>query len=228
MSLWFRRSQKCVLQGDTNVGTGTLALRASAEAYEMSTYRLDKLLAPRAIALIGASPRPASVGRMILKNLRDAGFEGPVELVNPNYPEIDGIRAVRDVSELPAAPDLAIVAAPPPAVPEIIATAAAKGGQAAIIITAGLGHGPGSLAAAARQAARAHGHAARRPQLPGGAGAPRQAQCELRRAHAAQRRPRSDLAIRRHRGRPGRMGGCASGRIFRGRLARRPDRRRFR
>src|SRR5262245_48311248 len=123
----------------------------------MSTYHLDKLLAPRTIALVGASPRPASVGRMILKNLRDAGFEGSIDLVNPNYPEIDGTRAVRDLSELPAAPDLAIVTAPAPAVPGIIATAAAKGCQTAIIISAGLGHGPGSLAEAPRQAARAHG-----------------------------------------------------------------------
>jgi acetyltransferase len=123
----------------------------------MSTYRLDKLLAPRAVALVGASPRPTSVGRMILKNLREAGFAGPIALVNPKYPEIDGVRAVKDIADLSAPLDLVIVAAPPPAVPGIVATAAARGCQAAIIITAGLGHGPGSLAEATRLAARAHG-----------------------------------------------------------------------
>ena len=73
------------------------------------------------------------------------------------YPEIEGIRAVKTLADLPAVPDLVIVAAPPPTVPEVVATAAAKGAPTAIIITAGLGHGPGSLAEAARQAARARG-----------------------------------------------------------------------
>ena len=123
----------------------------------MSTYRLENLFAPRSVALVGASPRERSVGRMILRNLREAGFAGSIQLVNPKYPEIEGIRPVGNVADLSEIPDLVIVAAPPPTVPEIIATAAAKGAPTAIIIMAGLGHGPGSLAEAARQAARAHG-----------------------------------------------------------------------
>ena len=50
-----------------------------------------------------------------------------------------------------------VIAVPPAAVPETVAAAGAKGAAAAIIITAGLGHGPGSLAEAAEQAARATG-----------------------------------------------------------------------
>ena len=72
----------------------------------MSTYRLDKLLAPRAVALIGASPRPSSVGRMILKNLRDGGFAGAIHLVNPRYDRIEGVAAVKRIEDLPTAPDL--------------------------------------------------------------------------------------------------------------------------
>ena len=98
---------------------------------------------------------------MILRNLREAGFAGSIGLVNPKYPEIEGIRAVKTIAELPAVPDLIIVAAPPPTVPEIVATAAAKGAPTAIIITAGLGHGPGSLAEAARAGGARTGPAAR-------------------------------------------------------------------
>src|SRR5262245_1720000 len=123
----------------------------------MSTYRLETLFSPRSVAVVGASPRANSVGRMILRNLRGGGFAGSIGLVNPKYPEIEGVRAVGQVADLSAVPDLIIVAAPPPAVPETVATAASKGTQAAIIITAGLGHGPGSLAEATRLAARAHG-----------------------------------------------------------------------
>ena len=57
----------------------------------MSTYRLDRLLAPRSVALVGASPREGSLGRAILRNLREAGFPGPIDLVNPHHAAIDGI-----------------------------------------------------------------------------------------------------------------------------------------
>jgi len=123
----------------------------------MSSYRLDRLFTPRSVALVGASPRKTSVGRAILKNLHDGGFEGPIQLVNPRHAEVEGIAAVRDIAGLAGAPDLVIIAAPPPAVPGIVEAAGAKGCQAAIIITAGLGRGPGSLAESAERAARGHG-----------------------------------------------------------------------
>jgi acetyltransferase len=123
----------------------------------MSTYRLDNLFAPRSVALVGASPRERSVGRMILRNLRQGGFAGPLALVNPNHAEIEGVRAVKTVAALAEPADVVIVASPPPSVPETIATAATKGSRTAIIITSGLGHGPGSLFETTRQAARAHG-----------------------------------------------------------------------
>lgn len=123
----------------------------------MSTYRLDKLFGPRSVALVGASPREGSLGRTVLRNLREAGFLGRIDVVNPRYPEIDGVASVARVEDLAAAPDLVIVAAPPQAVPEIVAAAGEKGAAAAVIITAGLGRGPGSLAHAACAAGRKHG-----------------------------------------------------------------------
>jgi acetyltransferase len=123
----------------------------------MSTYRLDKLFAPRSLAVVGASPREGSLGRHILRNVIDAGFSGPVHLISPDHPQIDGVPAVASIAALAEPPDLAVIAVPPAAVPETVATAAAKGVAAAIIITAGLGHGPGSLAEATLAAARPHG-----------------------------------------------------------------------
>ncbi len=123
----------------------------------MSTYRLDKLFAPRSIALVGASRREGSLGRTILRNLTEAGFEGPIALVNPRYSSIDGVPCVARVEDLDPAPDLIVIAAPPQAVPGIVEAAGRKGVAAAIIITAGLGHGPDSLAEEARAKARAHG-----------------------------------------------------------------------
>ena len=56
----------------------------------MSTYRLKSLFAPRAIAVVGASPRELSLGRIVLENLRGAGFKGPIHLVNPAIRRLKG------------------------------------------------------------------------------------------------------------------------------------------
>jgi acetyltransferase len=123
----------------------------------VSTYRLEALMAPRSIAVVGASPREHSLGRIVLRNVHAAGFAGAIHLVNPRYPEIDGVKAVGGLDSLSAPPDLLVITAPASEVPGIIAAAGAKGVAAAAVISAGLGHGAGSLAEAARVAARAHG-----------------------------------------------------------------------
>src|SRR5215204_4154836 len=123
----------------------------------MSTYRLDKLFAPRSVALVGASAREGALGRTVLTNLREAGFPGPVLLVNPKYRKIDGEPCAARIEDLAPVPDLIVITTPPAAVPRIVASAGRKGAGAAVIVTAGLGHGEASLAEAARVEARKHG-----------------------------------------------------------------------
>ena len=123
----------------------------------MSTYRLDRLFAPRSVALVGASPRPGSLGHAVLRNLRGADFAGTLALVNPRHGEIEGLPTFASLRDLPEPPDVAVVAVPADAVPAVIADAAETGVAAAVVITAGLGHGPGSLAAACEAAARPRG-----------------------------------------------------------------------
>src|SRR5215471_14992280 len=98
----------------------------------MSTYRLDKLFSPRSVAVVGASPREASVGRAILRNLRSAGFKGSIRLVNPHYGEIEGFKTLKTIQELREAPDLVVIATPPPSVPGIVAAAGDIGVAGAI------------------------------------------------------------------------------------------------
>jgi len=123
----------------------------------MSTYRLKSVFAPQSIAIIGGSPRERSAGRAVVRNLRASGFPGKIAWVNARYGQIDGMATVRELADLPYVPDLAIITAPAPIVPKVVATAAQRGVAAAIILTAGLGEGPGSLAEATERAARAHG-----------------------------------------------------------------------
>jgi len=123
----------------------------------MSTYRIDQLFSPRSVAVVGASPRPTSPGRAVLRNLKEAGFAGRVSVVTPSYSEIEGIASVKSFADMPEAPDLAVIAAPAAVVPSIVAAAGEKGTPTTIIITAGLGHGAGSLSDACEKTARQSG-----------------------------------------------------------------------
>jgi len=123
----------------------------------MSTYRLDKMLAPRSIAVVGASPRPGSLGLTFLRNLIAGGFEGDIFPVNPHHVEIEGLACFSSLSDVPEMPDLIVVAVPPERVLGVIEEAGSVGVSVAIIATAGLGYGEGSLSEKVRLAARAHG-----------------------------------------------------------------------
>src|SRR5271166_1142696 len=84
---------------------------------------LRPLLGPRSVAVVGASPRRATVGRAILHNIVTGGFTGPVYAVNPHAlameMEMEGVPCVASVDDLPGPVDLAVIAVPPPAVPEV-------------------------------------------------------------------------------------------------------------
>jgi acetyltransferase len=123
----------------------------------MSTYHLDRLLTPRSLAVIGASPHESSVGRHIIANILSGGFARPVHVVNPHHAEIEGLATVKSIDVIAQPPDLVVIAVPPPAVPEAVAETGRRGVAAAVIITAGLGHGPGSLAEATENTARTTG-----------------------------------------------------------------------
>lgn len=141
----------------TDVPPQTSRSRNPTDPSHMSTYRFDKLFSPRSVALVGASPREGSLGRTILTNLRAGGFEGSIHVVNPDHSDIDGIATVKSIEDLPVAPDVVVIAVSPQHVPPVVEAAARKGAAAAIIITAGLGRGPGSPAETCENAARAAG-----------------------------------------------------------------------
>ena len=105
----------------------------------MSVRNLDAVFKPRSLAFIGATPKPRTVGAMLLENLRGAGFKGRMLLVNPRYNEIAGMPVYPDVASLPEAPDLAVIATPPATVPDLVAELGAKGTRGAVVITAGFG-----------------------------------------------------------------------------------------
>lgn len=104
----------------------------------MTIRNLERALTPASVTFIGASPQPGSVGQVVMRNLLGGGFKGPVWLVNPRHARIDGTPCFPTVAALPATPDLAVIATPPPTIPTIIDELGRKGCRAAVVITAGL------------------------------------------------------------------------------------------
>jgi acetyltransferase len=126
----------------------------------MSTRFLSKLFNPVAVAVIGASDRPRSVGSVVMRNLLAGGLTGPIMPVNPKQKAVAGVMAYSDVISLPEIPDLAVICTPPPTVPGIIRNLGERGTNAAIVLTAGLHNQKDeagtSLQIRMQEAARAH------------------------------------------------------------------------
>ncbi|MES3000106.1 MAG: bifunctional acetate--CoA ligase family protein/GNAT family N-acetyltransferase [Pseudomonadota bacterium] len=104
----------------------------------MSVRNLESLFRPRSVAVIGASDRPASVGRVVLANLKRGGFRGTIWPVNKRHATVDGAPAWDSVDALPGVPDLAIICTPAETVPQLIEQLGRKGTKAAIVMSAGL------------------------------------------------------------------------------------------
>ena len=98
---------------------------------------LHPILAPKSIAVIGATERKRSVGRTVMTNLIEGGFAGKIFPVNPIQETILGKKAYANVAALPEVPDLAVIITPPKTVPGIIKECAAAGIHGVIIISAG-------------------------------------------------------------------------------------------
>ncbi|MDX1581668.1 MAG: CoA-binding protein, partial [Alphaproteobacteria bacterium] len=102
----------------------------------MSIRNLEKMFKPQAVAVIGASNRAHSVGRVVMHNLLGEEFTGPIMPVNPKYDAVAGVLAFDSIPELPHVPDLAVICTPPQTVPEIISQLGERGCKSAVVITA--------------------------------------------------------------------------------------------
>lgn len=111
-----------------------MAMTADAN---LKTRNLKALFEPQSIAVVGASRRTEAVGYAIMKNLVNGGYKGKIYPVNPKADEVQGVKCVPAVADIPGVIDLAIFIIPSVAVPAELEACAKKGAKAAIIISAG-------------------------------------------------------------------------------------------
>lgn len=96
-------------------------------------HPLSPLLAPRSIALIGASPRAGAFGHRMISAATDAGFEGALHLVNPRYEKIDGKVCYPSLHDLPEAPEHVVLMLANVRIEKALDEAIAAGAKAATI-----------------------------------------------------------------------------------------------
>ncbi len=98
---------------------------------------ITPVIAPRSVAVIGASSNPTKSGGILFKNLVDGGFEGPLHPINPRAGEVQGRKAYPNIRDVPEPVDLVFIALPREAVGDALKDCIAAGARAACIITAG-------------------------------------------------------------------------------------------
>jgi len=111
------------------------------------TWRdLTPLIAPKSVAIVGASQRGADAnlareprGNRVIRNLRNFGFTGRIVTVNPKYSEILGYPCYPDVGSIPEPVDCIVSAVPNRHVPDLLESAANAGVRAAVVFAAGFG-----------------------------------------------------------------------------------------
>ena len=99
----------------------------------------QQLLKPKSIVVVGGSNNVHKPGGSIVRNIISGGFNGPLHIVNPKEDEVQGIKAVHDVKDIPQT-DLAVLVVAAKYCPDYVDfLCAEKGVRAFVIISAGFG-----------------------------------------------------------------------------------------
>jgi acetyltransferase len=119
---------------------------------------LRPLLAPEAVAIIGASEAEGTWGKRIFDNLQRAHYTGAIYPVNPRRATVWGRTCYPDLAALPGKVEMLIVAVARDGVLDVIRQGAAHGAQAALVVAAGFAETPGGEALQAELKAEAERH----------------------------------------------------------------------
>ncbi|TVR84001.1 MAG: GNAT family N-acetyltransferase [Rhodospirillales bacterium] len=104
----------------------------------MPIRNLNKLFYPHSVAVIGASNREGDAGNMVMHNLLQGGFEGPIMPVSHDQQAVAGVLAYDSVQALPRVPDLAVLCTPPEDAAAIVLDLGGRGTGAVVLLAAGV------------------------------------------------------------------------------------------
>lgn len=105
--------------------------------FRTRTNPLRYFFEPTAVAVVGATEQPGSVGQAVMRNLTTGSFRGAVFPINPKRETVQGLKCHGRLLDVPDPIDLAIVVTPAKTVPDVVADCVAKAIPTAIVISAG-------------------------------------------------------------------------------------------
>src|SRR4029077_1158780 len=97
---------------------------------------LRPLLNPASVALVGASSKPGSIGRIVMENLLDGDFRGALFAINPGHRRVLGQRSYPSFAAIGTPVDLALIAVPYSSVREVLVEGASAGMKTAVVFSA--------------------------------------------------------------------------------------------
>lgn len=98
---------------------------------------LDSLFQPRSIAIVGASNTEGKIGHSVVHNLIESKYTGAIYPINPNDPEIQGLKAYKSVLDVAGEIEAAVLTVPAKIIKSVIDECGKKGVKSLIIITSG-------------------------------------------------------------------------------------------
>lgn len=96
-------------------------------------HRLDPMLNPASIAIVGAQAQAGVSGNNVLRTCLGGGYAGSVFLVNPNIKEIDGLACYPSLLDIPEKIDVAALVVGNNRIEQVFRDAVSAGVRAAVV-----------------------------------------------------------------------------------------------
>ena len=100
---------------------------------------MNRIMKPKAVAVIGASDTAGKIGNSVMKNLINGGYKGKIYPITPKGGELMGLTAYKSVKDVPEEIDTAVFAIPAPLVAAALKECGEKKIAGAILIPSGFG-----------------------------------------------------------------------------------------
>lgn len=100
---------------------------------------MNRIMKPKAIAVIGASNEAGKIGNSVMKNLINGGYQGTIYPIHPKEAEIMGLKAYKSVKDIPGEIDTAVFAIPAKLVAGALKECGEKKIAGAVLIPSGFG-----------------------------------------------------------------------------------------
>src|SRR5437660_10580903 len=111
--------------------------RPQVRSNEEIVAAMNRIMKPKAVAVIGASAEDGKIGNSVMKNLVNGGYKGEIYPIHPKAADIMGMKAYKSVKDVPGKIDVAVFAIPAKFVAQALIEVGEKKIAGAVLIPSG-------------------------------------------------------------------------------------------